>query len=135
MNYIYMQGLTITVWKIIFLRNCVRVNSMCGKLVGIFKHIGLTTWTHASVCMGWHDILIQKIKKWSKNMKTLLDLMSCHQDDVVKKLACLTKVWTHTPHKSEQLARRLMVLRGNNACLMTNGRYLPLTAFKFFSYV
>ena len=23
--------------------------------------------------------------------------MSCHQDDVVKKLACLTNVWTHTP--------------------------------------
>ena len=73
---------------------------MCSKLEGIFKHIGLTTWTHA----------------------TLVDVMSCHKDDVVKKLACLTKVWTHTPHKPEQLIRRLVVPRGNNACLMTNGR-------------
>ena len=55
-------------------------------------------------------------------MKPLLDVMSCHQDDVVKKLAFLTKVWTHTPHKPKKLTRMLMVLRGNNACLMTNGR-------------
>ena len=56
--------------------------------------------------------------------------MSCHQDDVVKKLVCLTKVWTHTPHKPTQLTRRLVVSRGNNACSMMNGR--PLTGFKNF---
>ena len=38
----------------------------------------------------------QKIKKRSETHETLLDVMSCHQDDVVKKLARLTKVWTHT---------------------------------------
>ena len=74
---------------------------------------------HEYVCMEWHDILIQKK---SETHETLVDVMSCHQDDVVKKLACLTKVWTHTPHKLEQLARRSVVPRGNNACLMTNGR-------------
>ena len=41
----------------------------------------------------------QKTKKISETHETLLDVMSCHQDDVVKNLACLTKVWTHTPHK------------------------------------
>ena len=41
--------------------------------------------------------------------------MSCHHDDVVNKLACLMKFWTHTPHKPEQLARRFVVPRGNNA--------------------
>ena len=90
---------------------------MCSKLEGIFKHIGLKAWAHAwSAC---HGILIPKN---SETHETLVDVMSWHQDDVVKKLACLTKVWTHTPHKPEQLARRFMVLRGNNACLMTNGR-------------
>ena len=64
----------------------------------------------------------QKIKKKSETRVTLVDVMSCHQDYVVKKLACLTNVWTHTPHKPEQLTRRLVVPRGNNACLMTNGR-------------
>ena len=64
----------------------------------------------------------QKIKKRRETHETLLDVMSCHQDDVVKKLARLTKVWTHTLHKAEQLPRRLVVPRGNNACLMTNGR-------------
>ena len=37
----------------------------------------------------------QKIKKISETHETLVDVMSCHQDDVVKKLARLTKVWTH----------------------------------------
>ena len=64
----------------------------------------------------------QKIKKISETHETLVDVMSCHQDDVVKKLACLMKVWTHTPHKPEQLTRRLVVPRENNACLMMNGR-------------
>ena len=74
---------------------------------------------HEYVCMEWHGILIPKK---SETHETLVDVMSCHQDDVVKKLACLTNVWTHTPYKPEQLARRFMVPRGNNACLMTNGR-------------
>ena len=64
----------------------------------------------------------QKIKKISETHETLLDVVSCHEDDVVKKLACLTKVWTHSPHKPKQLTRRLVVPRGNNACLMTNGQ-------------
>ena len=64
----------------------------------------------------------QKIKKGSETHETLLDVMSCHQDDVVNFLACLTKVWTHTPHKPEELTGRLVVPRRNNACLMTNGR-------------
>ena len=64
----------------------------------------------------------QKIKKQSETHETLVDIISCHQDDVEKNWACLTKVWTHTPHKLEQLTRRLVVPRGNNACLMTNGR-------------
>ena len=48
------------------------------------------------ICMHgvtWH-FNSKKLKKIRKH-ETLLDLMSCHQDDVVKKLACLTKVWTH----------------------------------------
>ena len=95
---------------------------MCSKLEGILRHIGLKTWTHAYVCMECHGILIPKNEKMMKKHETLLDVMSCDQDDVVKKLACLTIVWTHTPHKPEQLTRRLVVPRGNNACLMTNGR-------------
>ena len=73
---------------------------------------------------GWNDMAFQcqKIRKISETRETLLDVMSCHQDDVVKKLASLTKVWTHTPHKPEQLTRKLVVPKGNNACLMTNGR-------------
>ena len=38
----------------------------------------------------------QKNKNISETHETLVDVMSCHQDDVGKKLACLTKVWTHT---------------------------------------
>ena len=90
---------------------------MCSKLEGIFKHIGLTAWRHAWSTMA----LNSKNYKRSETHETLLDVMSCHQDDVVEKLACLTKVWTHTPHKPEQLTRRLVVPRGNNACLLTNG--------------
>ena len=69
---------------------------MCSKLEGIFKDICITTWTHMHeyVCMEWHVILIPKK---SETHETLVDVMSCHQDDVVKKLACLMKVWTHTP--------------------------------------
>ena len=53
---------------------------------------------HEYVCMECHGILIQKmIKKISETHETLVDVMSCHQDDVVKKLACLTKVWTPPP--------------------------------------
>ena len=63
---------------------------MCSKLEGIFKHIGLTAMTQLS--MEWHGILIQKIEKWSETHETLVDVMSCHQDDVVKNLACLMKV-------------------------------------------
>ena len=74
----------------------------------------------------------KKLKNDQKKHEILLDVMSCHQDDVVNFLACLTKVWTHTPHKPEQLTRRLVVPRGNNACLMMNKRYLPLMAFKIF---
>ena len=48
----------------------------------------------------------------TEKRETLLDLMSCHEDDVVKKLACLTKVWTDTPHKPEKLTRRFEVPRG-----------------------
>ena len=102
-----------------YLCTCVRVNSMCSKLEGILKHIGVTTWTQASSKMAFK---LQNIKKKSETHETLVDVMSCHQDEVVNFLAFLTKVWTHTPHKPEQLTRRLVVSRGNNACLMTNGR-------------
>ena len=61
-----MQQLTITVWKI-YLCTYVRVNSMCSKLEGIFKHIGLTTWTHAYICTEWHGILIQENRKMIRN--------------------------------------------------------------------
>ena len=93
---------------------------MLSEFEGIFKHIGLKAMTQLS--MECHGIQILKKLKISETHETLIDLMSCHQDDVVKKLVCLTKVCTHTPHKPEQLTRRLVVLRGNNACLMTNGR-------------
>ena len=94
---------------------------MCSKLEEIFKHIGLTAWTHVHAWSAM-ALLFQKIKKRSEKHETLLDVMTCHQDDVVQKLACSTKVRTHIPHKPEQLTRRLVVPRGNNACLMTNGR-------------
>ena len=61
---------------------------MCSKLEGIFKHIGLTAWTHVHA---WNAMafLFQKFEKWSGKHETLLDVMSCRQDDVVQKLACL----------------------------------------------
>ena len=85
---------------------------MCSKLEGSFKHICLTTG-HMHI-YAWSDMTFkfQKTKKISETHETLLDVMSCHQDDVVQKLACLTKVWTHAPHKPEQLARRFVVPRG-----------------------
>ena len=73
---------------------------MCSKLEGIFKNIGVTAWTHAWSAMAFK---FQKIKRRSETHETLVDVMPCHLDDVVKILACLTKVWTHTPHKPEQL--------------------------------
>ena len=64
-----------------YLCTCVQVNSMCSKLEGIFKHIGLTAWIHS-----WSAMALQfhKNKNCSEKHETLLDLMSCHQDDVVK---------------------------------------------------
>ena len=90
---------------------------MCSYFDGIFKHIGVKAWAHAMAFS-----FQKKFKNDQKKHETLLDLMSFHQDDVVKKLAYLTKVWTHTPHKPEQLTGRSVVSRGNNACLMANGR-------------
>ena len=55
---------------------------MCSKLEGILKHICIKTWTQMhEVCMEWHAILIPKK---SETHETLVDVMSCHQDDVVK---------------------------------------------------
>ena len=62
---------------------------MASKLEGIFKHIGLTAWTHAWSAMSFK---FQKIKKGSETYETLVDVILCHQDDVVKILACLMKV-------------------------------------------
>ena len=122
LNYIYMQRLTITVWKIIFLCTCVRVNSMCSKLEGIFKHIGLMPWTHAYVCMEFHGILIPKKLKM---IRKILNLAWCN---VMPPRWCSKKIGlfdesldTH-PHKPEQVTRRFVVPRGNNACLLTDGR-------------
>ena len=59
---------------------------MCSKPEGIFKQICLTTWTHACIRMHgvtWH-FNSKKLKKNQKHMKPLLDVMSCHQDDVKK---------------------------------------------------
>ena len=87
-------------------------------------------------CMECHGILIPKNLKIPEKHETLVDIMSCHQDDVVKKLACLMKVGTHTPHKPIQLTRRLVVPRGNNACLVTNERYIASSyGLQFFFYV
>ena len=59
----------------------------------------------------WH-FNSKKIKNDQKKHETLLDLMSCHQDDVVEKLECLMKVWKHTPHKPEQHTRRFVFQEG-----------------------
>ena len=108
---------------------------MCSKLEGIFKHICLTTWTHAYICMEWHGILIQKNRKMIRNTWKLGWCNVMPPRWCGNLLACLMKVWTHTPHKLEQLTRRLVVSRGNNACLLTNRRWLSLTAFNFFLHV
>ena len=98
MNCIYMQRLTKQFEKS-YLCTCVRVNSMCSKLEGIFKHICITTRTHMHeyVCMEWHGILIPKKLK---NMRNTWNLAWCNVMPprwCGKKLACLTKIWTHTP--------------------------------------
>ena len=54
---------------------------MCSKLEGIFKHIGLTAMTQLSM---EYDILIPKNKKKSETHETLVDVISCHRDDVEK---------------------------------------------------
>ena len=68
-------------------------------------------------------------------MKTLLDVVSCHLDDVVKKLACLMKVWTHTPHKPKQLTRRL-VASEREQCMFDDEREIASSyGLQFFFYV
>ena len=70
--------------------------------------------------MAWTKTLRTMCFKTQKNKKcldiheTLLDVMKWHQDVVVKELATLTQVLTHTSHKSEHLTRRLVVPRGKN---------------------
>ena len=54
----------------------------------------LASWPGHMHGVPWH-LNSKKIKEKSETNETLLDVMSCHQDDVVKKLACLRKVWTH----------------------------------------
>ena len=75
---------------------CVRVNFKCSKLERVFKHSGLTTWTHADVCIEWHGILIPKNKKISETHETLVDVISCHQDDV-EKIGHVWQKFGHTP--------------------------------------
>ena len=75
----------------------------------------------------------QKMKKRSEKHETLVDVMSCHQDDVVKKLACLTKVWTH-PSQTEQLTRRLVFPRVNSACYDEREITSPY-GLQIFSYI
>ena len=69
-----------------------------------------------------------------KKHETLLDVMSCHQDDVVKKLACLTKVWTHT------LTNHCNSLEGHGSereqCMFDDEHEIaPLMAFNFFLHL
>ena len=111
---------------------CVRVNAVCSELEGIFKHIGVTACTQTVRTMAFK---FQKIQKGLEIHETMLDVLSWHQDAVVKELTTLTKVVTHTSHKSENLMRRHVVPRGNNACLMTNRRSLPRMTMLFFSTV
>ena len=65
---------------------------MCSNLEEIFKHIGLTTWTHAWTAMAFK---FQKMKKRSETHETLLDVMSCHQDHVVKNGMFDKRLYTH----------------------------------------
>ena len=51
--------------------------------------------------MEWHGILIQKIEKWSETHETLVDVMSCNQDNVVKKLAAIDERLDTHPSKNE----------------------------------
>ena len=64
----------------------------------------------------------KKFKKNSETHETLLDVILCHQDDVVKKIGMFDESFDTHHHKPKKLTRRLVVPRGNNACLMTNGR-------------
>ena len=58
-----------------------------------------------------------------KKHEMLLDVMLCHQDDVVQKLTCLMKVWTHTPYGPKQLTRRLVVPR-RKQCMFDDKRQI-----------
>ena len=60
---------------------------MCSKLEGIFKHICLTTGHMHMDAWSGMTFNSKKLKKISETHETLFDLMSCHQDDVVKKFA------------------------------------------------
>ena len=77
-----------------------------------FSNIFVSRHGHMHACICMHGVAWNFNSKKSETHETLVDVMSCHQDDVVQKLACLTKVWTHTPHKLEQLTSGLVVLEG-----------------------
>ena len=64
--------------------------------------------------VSWH-LNSKKIKKRSETHETLVDIMSCHQVDVVKFGMLDESLDTHP-------SQTVMVPRGNNACLMRNGR-------------
>ena len=100
---------------------------MCSKLEGIFKHIGLMAWTHS-----WSDMAFkfQKTKKWSEKHETLLDVMSCHQDDVVKKWL----VWRKFGHTPSQTGATHLKVPGSETeqCMFDDEWEIPLTAFKCF---
>ena len=68
---------------------------MCSKLEGIFKHIGLTAMTQLS--MEWHGI---SIPKKPETHETLVDVMSCRQDDVVKKIGMFDQSLDTHPSKT-----------------------------------
>ena len=62
-------------------------------------------------CMECHGILIPKKIKMIRKTWNLAWCNVMPPSWCGKKLACLTKIWTHIPHKPEQLTRRLMVPR------------------------
>ena len=71
---------------------------MCVKLEGIFQ----TYWYHSlDTGMECHGIKFQKIKKWSEAHETLLDVMSSHQDDVVKKIGLFDESLDTHPSQTE----------------------------------
>ena len=72
-------------------------------------------------CMECHGILIPENLKMIRKTWKLVWFNVMPPRWCGKKLAYLTKVWTHTPHQQEQLTRRFVVPRGNNACLLTTG--------------